>query len=205
MRFDRLSKNDLPSEQMPKDVKSLSEPERVARLSHQMGVMYDRVMLTGDWEGQHLGHPEKGNVFDDIHYIASTGALAEGIEAFLDKSKGVLPRPVNPEDLSEAHERRDFNRRLFIEVLRYARDILRSSNKEQILELEKTIDDNMRYFHDAPFPLPSGHVKFDTRRMKSADTNEEDWKVMEGLKRVTDGIVATIGIAQLDDPPPKIL
>jgi len=189
---------------MPKDIEALSETERVARLSHQLGVMYDRVMLTGDWEGEHLNHTESGNLFDDIHYISSAGRLADGIDSFLDKYKVVVPPAINPEDLSEPHERRDSNRRLFIEVLKYAKDIFTGGNKDQVLELEKAVDENMLYFRDTPFPLPGGHVKFDMRKMKNADTNTEDWKAMDGLKRITDRIVASIDIAQLDEPPSKL-
>ncbi|MDO8514853.1 MAG: hypothetical protein Q7S50_04915 [bacterium] len=205
MRFDHFSKKELPSEQIPKDIDSLIEPERVARFSHQLGVMYDRIMITGDWEGEHLERRDTGNIFDDIHYVSNTTQLADGIDSFLAKSKMEIPVAINPEDLSEPNERRDFNRRLFVEVLKYTKDILRGGNKEQILELEKTIDENMTYFRDLPFPLPGGHGKFDTRKLKKADTNDDDWKAMEGLKRITDRIVASIAIAQLDEPPRKTL
>lgn len=205
MRFDHFPKNDPPSEQMPKDVESLSESERVARLTHQLGVMHDRVMLTGDWEAQHSEKPGKGNIFDDIHYVSSSARLAEGVQSFLDATVDVVPAPVNPEDLSESHERRDFNRRLFIEVLKYVKDILRGGNKDQVLELEKNVDENIRFFRDIPFSLPGGHMNFDTRKMKNADTNDDDWKAMEGLKQVTNRIVASIDIARLDEPPSKTL
>ena len=175
----------------PVNVERLNERQQIRRLHHQLGVIYGRVFLTGDWEGQHIGGKEgEPNSFDEQNTIDDQDALIDELHDFIEKVEPTLSGPVHPEDLGESAERHDSNRRLFVEALKYVRDILGSGKKDvnsiAQIEVVKAIDENIHYFRDVPVGWKSAAPQMSVLGSNSVDSKKDDWNAYEGLKNITD-------------------
>lgn len=192
----------------PKEIEKLTEKEQIKRLYHQLGVIYGRVFLTGDWEGEHKEKgPETGTLFDDVRTIDSAPMLADDLDVFLHKIQSTIKSAVHPEDLNEPIERHDFNRRLFAETLKYVGDILRQTNgsvraKERIALL-KGVDESIRFFRDVPPHWKEGHVESLNKGIALKSLSKEDANTTEGLRNITNRLVEIIEADPWRKRPPE--
>lgn len=170
---------------VPKDLEKLDEAERVKRLHHQLGVMYDRVFLSGDWEGEQLEKIDKDlivrtNIFED-RQVTDGAVLLEELNEFLKGVRETLPGTLSLEQLETRKGRHDFNRKLFRDVLRSIRDILQQSAKDtgtlDELQMMKCVDMNIHYFRDIPHNWQRGKAQ------EESIVNDEQ-RATEGLQRI---------------------
>ncbi|MDO8575755.1 MAG: hypothetical protein Q7R90_00395 [bacterium] len=192
----------------PKNIEQLSEREQIKRLYHQLGLVYGRVFLTGDWEGEHKEKgPETGTLFDDVRSMDSASMLANELDSFLREIEPTTKSAVNPEDLAEPAERHDFNRRLFAEVLKYVGDILRQTNKDigakERIAMLKGVDENIHFFRDVPVRWEAGHVESLKKGAFLKSPSKEDWNTTESLKNITDRLVEIIESGTWREGPPE--
>jgi len=178
---------------VPKPIEKLPEQERVKRLHHQLGVIYDRVYLTGDWEGQMTetvepDAPIRENIFENKS-VQDIDILVENIADFLKSVPKTLPAFISPKDMETLKGIHDYNRRLFKEVVQNVHDILKQSKKDigftSDIELMKCIDQHIHYFRDLPANLPRGE---NTDRSPV----EDERKAAEGLQKILEGLSAII-------------
>lgn len=171
---------------VPKDLEKLDEAERVKRLHHQLGVMYDRVFPSGDWEGEQLEQVDKNlaiferNTFEE-RTVTDATVLLEGLNDFLKDVRETLPGTLSLEQLETRKGRHDFNRKLFRDVLKSIRDILQQSAKDtgtlDELQMMKCVDMNIHYFRDIPHNWQRGKAQ------EESIVNDEQ-RATEGLQRI---------------------
>lgn len=176
---------------VPKDIEQLSQPERIKRLHHQLGVMYDRVFLSGDWEGEQLEKDDKDlpvrtNIFED-RQVTDTAVLLEGLDEFLESVKETLPGTLPLQKLETLKGQHDFNRKLFRDMLKSVRDILRQSAKDvgtlSEVEMMKCVDTNIHYFRDTP-------SRWQVGKPDEAPIMDDEKRATEGLQRIAEALVA---------------
>src|SRR3989344_9101682 len=110
-----------PSLDSPRDVERMNQKERIQRLHHQLGVIYGRVFLTGDWRGDDwkqipdtkLSEDIATNIFEDQKVVEASD-LVDGLTDFLRDAGQTVPARLNHEDLMRTEGRNDFNRALFL-------------------------------------------------------------------------------------------
>lgn len=180
----------------PKDLERLDRGDRIARLHHQLGLMYDRVFLTGDWEGERPEQIEnKGlrenietNVFEDIANRTDAHILAEDLSEFLSAALEVRRENSNT-PLGLKKEMRDRARSQFLVIITLVRDILRQSAKDinttEEIEMEKCIDDNIHHFRDMAINPIEQRGKGGLRQIS---IEEDEEQVRKGFETILAGL-----------------
>lgn len=147
---------------VPKPPEKLSESERVKRMHHQLGLMYARVFLTGDWAGyvpgdmqdRELAEDIATNIFED-RSVTDTGVLADGLTDFVRDAGKTIPDVLRPEDLMTTEGRHEFNRALFLKIAALTRDILKRSQKDvgtdDEIRAARAIEENTHFFRDMQY------------------------------------------------------
>lgn len=168
----------------PQNVETLSEQELVRRLHDQLSTIFHRIFFTGDWAGQDSQNKDiRENIFEDVA-ITDPKILANAIDDFLEASRETLPKTVRPNELSESRGKHDANRLLFIETLKYVRDILKSYQKDigtrEHIEMAKGVDENIQYFRD----LSIKNIKGERGAVMTGSIAGDDERAQEGLHRI---------------------
>lgn len=190
----------------PVNLERLNERQQIRRLHHQLAVIYSRVFLTGDWEGQHVdGKEGEPTTFDEQQIIDDESALVEELGDFVRQVESSIPRAVHPEDLGESAERHDFNRRLFVEALEYVQAIIAVSKKDigslPRLEMLKAVDENIHYFRDLPPTWQSAQAQhWREGGPVVVESQRDDQNATEGLKKITDRLAFVLETEGLKKP-----
>ena len=176
----------------PRNIEGLDEQELIHRLHDQLSLIYHRVFLTGDWEGEFVGEKNeiRLNDFEDIH-INDPAVLADSLDEFLTSMKSTLPIAVKPKEWVEPQGKHEVNRLAFVETIKYIRSILRQSLKDvgtrEHIDTAKCIDENIHYFRDISVKNITGMkgVILESATEKDEKRIEEDaMRAEEGLRRI---------------------
>ena len=175
MALDRLSG--------PQNIEKLNDKERIARLHHQLGVIFDKVFLTGNWRGERSDDETlRENIFEDPS-ITDPQVLAEGIHEFIDHAQDTVARAIHPYDQMELEAMQEGNRITFFDFIAHVRDILEHSkkvvNSRQEYHMLKCIDENVHYFRDLPSTIKNAPVP---------SSGDEAKRHREGLERMLTGL-----------------
>jgi len=162
----------------PRSVEDLSQRERIKRLHHQLSLIYDKVFLTGDWSADYE-HPKeteavRTNIFEDS-VVTDPSVLAESLKEFIQNVAPTIQKSPNRETRTSL---REFNRKLFLEVLESIHAILSQSAKEirtiKELEMEKSVDENIHSFRDIPIVYSKEIPTIREKDMPPDPAGEED-------------------------------
>ncbi len=145
---------------VPTNVEVLDKKQQIKRLHHELGVIYDRTFLTGDWGADYT---PADNFFED-KLIDDAEAMPAELNEFLIKFRNTVPSIITPAAQKTRDGQNEYNRKLFLDIVAHVRDILnQSSNKvstKDQVQMFKCVEDNIGLFRDRP-----DHVKVDDKTM----------------------------------------